>query len=157
MAADNKLELVVEVDTDRANASIKSINSGLSSIESTAAKAARGASQGIDGITVSMTKGVVAGNLFADAIKGAIEKLKEWTVGAAQMAAHEERLEASGLALAKAHGVASAEFAKTVEAVRKIGYHGDEATHAVTRLMVADMDLSKAQGLAKVAKDAAAI
>lgn len=34
--ADNKLELVVEIDTNRANASIKSINSSLSSMEAAA-------------------------------------------------------------------------------------------------------------------------
>jgi hypothetical protein len=33
MADNSKLELVVEVDVNKANASIKSINTGLSSIE----------------------------------------------------------------------------------------------------------------------------
>jgi len=44
MPADNKLELVVEVDVNKANASIKSINTGLSSTEQAAGKAARIAS-----------------------------------------------------------------------------------------------------------------
>jgi len=42
-----------------------------------------------------------------------------------------------------------------VEAVRKIGYHGEDAIHTIDRLIIADLDLSKATGLAKVAKDAA--
>jgi hypothetical protein len=54
MADNSKLELVVEVDVNKANASIKSINTGLSSMEQSAGKAARGASAGIDGLTVSM-------------------------------------------------------------------------------------------------------
>ena len=41
MADNNKLELVVEVDVNKANASIKSINTGLSSMEQAAGKAAR--------------------------------------------------------------------------------------------------------------------
>jgi len=41
--------------------------------------------------------------------------------------------------------------------VRKIGYHGEDAIHTIDRLIIADLDLSKATGLAKVAKDAAAI
>jgi hypothetical protein len=41
---DNRLELVVEVDVDRANASIKSTNKGLSSFEQAAKTAARAAS-----------------------------------------------------------------------------------------------------------------
>jgi hypothetical protein len=49
VAFDNKLELVVQVDVDKANASIKSVNAGLSTMEQTAAKTARGASAGIDG------------------------------------------------------------------------------------------------------------
>ena len=44
MADNNKLELVVEVDVNKANASIKSVNTGLSGMEQAAAKAARGAS-----------------------------------------------------------------------------------------------------------------
>jgi len=64
MASDNKLELVVEVDVNKANASIKSINTGLSSMEQAAGKAARGASAGIDGFTAIMVKGAIAGSLL---------------------------------------------------------------------------------------------
>jgi hypothetical protein len=56
MPADNKLELVVEVDVARGDALIKSLNTGLSSMEQPASKAGRGASTGIDSITVSMAK-----------------------------------------------------------------------------------------------------
>jgi len=77
VADDNKLELVVEVDVNRANASIKTVNTGMSSIEQTAAKAARGASQGVDGMTASMVKGATAGNLLADAIQSALHWAKE--------------------------------------------------------------------------------
>jgi len=38
---DNELELVVEVDADKANASIKSVNIGLSGMEQAAVQAAR--------------------------------------------------------------------------------------------------------------------
>jgi hypothetical protein len=41
-ASRQQLEIVVEADDDRANASIKSINSCLSSLEQTTAKATRG-------------------------------------------------------------------------------------------------------------------
>ena len=67
MADHNKLELVVEVDVNKANASIKSVNTGLSSMEQAASKAAR-ASVGIDGMTASMVKGAAAGNLIAESI-----------------------------------------------------------------------------------------
>src|ERR1039457_841683 len=73
MADHNKLELVVEVDVNKANASIKSVNTGLSSMEQAASKAARGASVGIDGMTASMVKGAAAGNSTAESIKKALE------------------------------------------------------------------------------------
>jgi hypothetical protein len=157
MAADNKLELVVTVDADKANASIKSVNAGLSSIETTAVSAARGASRGIDGMTAAMVKGATAGNLLAEAIKSVLSWAKSWTIDAAKLAAHETRLEASTLALARAHGVSEAAALRAVEAIRKIGYHGEEALHTIARFIAADMDLAQAEGLAKLAKDAAAI
>ncbi len=130
MADNSKLELVVEVDVNKANASIKSINTGLSSMEQAASKAAHGASAGIDGMTHSMTKGAAAGHLLADALEHALEWMKEWTIGAAEHA---------------------------VEAVKKVGFSTEDAIHAVNRLVIADMSLSNATGLAKIAKDAAAI
>jgi hypothetical protein len=155
--ADNKLELVVEVDTNRANASIKSVNASLSSMEASAVKTARGAAQGIDGMTSAMIKGATAGNLLADAIKSALTWAKEFTVGSVMMAAQNAKAEASLKALANAHGVGAAAAARQVAAIEEIGFEYTEAAHAVQRLIVADLELSKAEGLEKLAKDAAAI
>ena len=155
--ADNRLELVVEVDTNRANASIKSVNASLSSMESSAIKTTRGAAQGIDGMTAAMAKGATAGNLLSDAIKSALTWAKEFTVGSVMMAAENAKSEASLKALANAHGVGAAAAARQVAAIEEIGFEYTEAAHAVERLIVADLELSKAQGLAKLAKDAAAV
>jgi hypothetical protein len=97
----NKLELVVEVDTTKANASIKSVNTGLSSMEQSAGKAGRGSCEGIDGFTVGMVNGATTGNLLADAIKRAVEWIKEWTFAAAESAANADRLEAATRSLAR--------------------------------------------------------
>ena len=64
-ADNNKLELVVEVDVNKANASIKSVNTGLSSMEQAASKAAHGASAGIDGMTASMVSSASAQSRFS--------------------------------------------------------------------------------------------
>ena len=142
---------------DKANQSIKTVNANLSSIEQTASKSAKAASSGIDGMTAAMVKGATAGNLFADAIKKALSWAKSWTLGAVEMAAHEAKLEASMKALAKAHGISEGAATGAAEAVRKVGFYGEEAIHTINRLIIADMDLAKATGLAKLAKDAAAI
>ena len=155
--ADNKLQLVVEVDTNRANASIKSVNASLSSMETSAVKAARGASQGVDGMTAAMVKGATAGNLLADAIKSALTWAKEFTFGSVMMAAQNAKAEASLKALAGAHGISAAAVKQHTVALEEIGFEYTEAAHAIQRLIVADLELSKAQGLAKLAKDAAAV
>ena len=155
--ADNKLELVVTVEVDKANQSIKSVNASLSSMEASATKSAKSATQGIDGMTAAMVKGATAGNLFADAIKSALAWTKDFTVGSVMMAAENAKAEASLKALATAHGVGAAAASKQVAAIEDIGFEYTEAAHAVQRLIVADMDLAKAEGLAKLAKDAAAV
>ena len=50
MPADNKLELVVGVDVNKASASIKSIDAGLPGMGQAAGKAPRRASTGVDRI-----------------------------------------------------------------------------------------------------------
>lgn len=73
MPADYKLVTVVEVDAHKANASIKSVSTGLSCMGQAAVHATKGASAGIEGIegmTASMGKGATAGNLFAESIQG---------------------------------------------------------------------------------------
>jgi len=157
MASNNQIELVVTVEVDKANQSIKSVNANLSSIEATATKSAKTAATGIDGMTAAMVKGATAGNLLADAIKSALAWAKSWTVGAVEYAAHSNKILASAKALGQAHGYSAAQVQHWVEQVKQIGYHTQEATHTVNRLMIANMDLSKATGLAKLAKDAAAI
>src|SRR3990170_1136347 len=84
MAADKKLELVIQVDAAGANASIKSVNKSLSGLEKEAVSSAKGASKGIDGMTLAMTKAVVAGNAIYDVAKRAFAALKDFTLGAIQ-------------------------------------------------------------------------
>src|SRR3954469_20253376 len=105
MPAENKLELVIQVDADKANASIKTVNTTLSGLESTAVSAAKGASQGIDGMTASIVKGATAGTLLADPFKEALSFVKEIAMESVKAAAHEERLAAAGISLAKANGI----------------------------------------------------
>ena len=155
--ADSKLELVVTVDTDKANASIKSVNAGLSSLETTAVRAARGASRGIDGMTMSIVRGATAGNLLADAIEKALGWVKQFTVGSVMLAAENAKAEAGVRAMAQAHGASAASAARHVAAIEQIGFEYTEAAQAVKRFLIADLDLAKGEGLAKVAKDAAAI
>jgi predicted nucleic acid-binding Zn-ribbon protein len=156
-SADNTLKLVIEADANQANKSVDQFNRGLSNVEKTAAQSGQGASRGIDGVTASMVKGATAGNLLADAIKHTIEWVKAWAIEAVQHAAHTDKMAMSMNSLARAHDVSAAAANRAVEEVKKVGFGTQDAIHAVDRLVIADIGLEKAQGLAKIAKDAAAI
>ncbi|MBI4480428.1 MAG: hypothetical protein HY651_10440 [Acidobacteria bacterium] len=72
MAADNKLELLIQVDAAGANASIKSVNKSFSGLEKEAVPSAKGASKGIDGMTLSMPKAVAERRRSDQAIEFAL-------------------------------------------------------------------------------------
>ena len=120
MADNNTLKLVVEVDDNKANSSIKGVSTCLSSMEHAASKAAHFVSAGIDGMTASTVKGAAPGNLIAESIKKALGCAKKWTIEAASHAAHTDKVGMSMVALAKAHGVAEEAAKRPVEAVKKV-------------------------------------
>ena len=105
MASDNKLELLIEVQADKANAQIKGVNQSLAGTQRIAVSVTQNASEGIDGVTANMVKGSLAGNLLAETVNGAAEWVKECVAGAVQRAAHTERLQIGTEVLAKARGL----------------------------------------------------
>jgi len=124
--ADNKLELIIDVDAGRGNAAIKGVNKNLSELEKQAVSSSKRASSGIDGMTLSLTKGVLAGNALYDMAKKALGMLKQFTLGAIE---------------------AQAEMGKTAE---KIGLNVKEfsAFSHVAKLTGLDAEtLSRAVGL----------
>ena len=80
------------MQADKANGQIKDVNQTLPAIERIAVSVAKNASEGIDGMTASMVKGSLAGNVLPEAIKGAAESVKEYVAGAVGMAVDTERL-----------------------------------------------------------------
>ncbi len=82
MADNNKLELVIQVDSRGANSALKSLNQQLSGFEKQAVSSTKAATAGFDGMTASMAKGVVAGNAIYDAMKKALGILKSFTLDA---------------------------------------------------------------------------
>ncbi|MEN6532170.1 MAG: hypothetical protein ABFD89_00810 [Bryobacteraceae bacterium] len=157
MAADGKLELVVEVDSKRANASIKSINTGLSSMERAAVGSASAASSGIDGLTSSVTKGAFAGTLLASALERVVGWLKEYGVEAVKYAARTETMTVVTQQLARVNGYEGDVLGRLVERLKELGITTQEAHGVVQRMIFAELDLSKATDLARVAQDAAVL
>jgi hypothetical protein len=157
MPASNTLQLVVEVTTDAANRSIDKVNTGLARIEQVAVRSSQGASRGIDGLTGSMAKGVVAGSALVVAIEKAFSVLKSFTVEAAQYAARTETLGVALDQLAKANSLSVEAVRGQVEAVKALGITTQDARSATAQMIAAQIDLSKATELARLAQDAAVI
>jgi hypothetical protein len=79
-----------------------------------------------------------------------LDRVKEWTLDAAQHAAHASKMCLSTAALARAHRISAEAPSWAVEAVRKIGFVPQDAVHAFDRLMFADMYLPRAEDPAKL-------
>ncbi len=154
---DNKLELVVEVDVNRANASIKSVNAGLSSMEATAVKAARGASSGIDGLTVSVAKGAAAAGVLASAFERVVGWVKAQIEETSRLAARNETLAVVNAQLARANGYNEGSIERLVTRIKDLGITTQASRDVVNKMIAAQLDLSKATDLARLAQDAAVV
>lgn len=84
LADNDKLELVVEVDVNKANASIKSINTGLSSMKQAAGTAGARRVLRDRRLTVSMAKGFGRRQPPRGVDQKTPDWAKEWILGAAQ-------------------------------------------------------------------------
>ena len=157
MANSNQIELVVTVEVDKANKSIKSVNANLSSIEAAATRSARAASSGIDGMTASMVKGATAGSLLADGIKKVLGWVKDLTIETAKYAARTDVLAMVTQQLAKVNNVSASGVSLLVERIKELGITTQEAHGVIQRMIFAELDLGKAAQLADVARNAAVI
>ncbi|MCL4797746.1 MAG: hypothetical protein KJZ84_24490 [Bryobacteraceae bacterium] len=153
----NKLELVIEVDTKGANASIKSVNSSLSSMEAAAVKTARGASSGIDSLTVSIAKGAAAANVLSNAFERVVGWLKEQIVETSRLAARNETLAVVNAQLARANGYSEGSIERLVGRVKELGITTQASRDIVNKMIASQLDLSKATELARLAQDAAVV
>ena len=95
------------------------MNQSLAGIERIAVPVAKNASEGVEGMTASMVKGSLAGNLLAEAIKGAAESVKEYVAGAVEMAVVTERIEIGTQAPAKARGLDAKAARDQIEASKQ--------------------------------------
>jgi len=156
MAA-NKLELVIEVETKGANASIKRVNSSLSSMEAVALKTARGASSGIDSLTVSIAKGAAAANVLPHAFERMVGWLKEQIVETSRLAARNETLAVVNAQLARANGYSEGSIGRLVGRVKELGITTQASRDIVNKTIAPQPDLSEATELTRLARDAAVV
>ena len=107
-----------------------------------------------------MSAAVAGGNLASMAIEKVIEKLnqlKERIEEAAKYAARVETLGVAMKAVGNNAGYTGNQMSQFEAGVKKLGITTEASRDALTRMAGANMDLTKATGLARVAQDAAVI
>lgn len=157
MANPNQMVLVVEVQTDAANAKVSAFNKNLNGVERTAVSVQQHTKHGFDAMAKSMAQGVVVGALVTDTLRGMIDLMKEWSTGAAQLAARNEMLAVVNTNLAKSNGYSAESIERLVDRIKGMNITTQAARNVVNRMMVAQLDLSKAVDLTRMAQDAARV
>ena len=107
MSYDNKLELVIEIDTKQGTTEILKINRGLSEFEKHAVRVTGRVSQSFDGMVTSWVKVNLGAEALKETFKMALEAIKEFTVGAIEnMAMMGHLAEKVGLSVEEISGLA---------------------------------------------------
>ena len=122
---------------------------------------ASGAIRDIDGSLGSLQKAGIAGALALAAVAAAMGviavKAGKFIVESAKSAAEVQQLAGVNSILAKNAGIADKVVREQVKGLRAQGIEAAASEQAIARMMQAELDLSKATDLAKVAQDAAVI
>ena len=156
MAA-NKIYIQVDFQSQSANQAITTLNKNIGAIGAAASQATIKASAGIDGMTSSMLKAVTGGNLLSNTIQTALQWLKQMGADAVLQATQVERMQVATEQLAKANGIALEAVNQYSEAIQRLGIEDDKALEIINQMILANIHLSKTEGLAKMAKDLAAL
>ncbi len=120
-------------------------------------KPPRAERRSVDGFTVSVAKGAAAGTVVAHAFEKVVGWVKEYTVEAAKLAARNETLAVVNQQLARANGYQGDSIERLVERVKALGITTQAARDTVNKMIAAQLDLSKATDLARLAQDAAVV
>lgn len=157
MAASNQVELVVVVGVDGANKSIKTVNSSFASMEQAAVSATAKATVGLNGLEGAMTRSVAVGNVLSNVFQKMLGWLKEYGAEVVTYAARTQTMGVVSTQLAKVNGYNADAVQRLVERIKALGISTQEAHGTVQRMIFAQLDLTKATDLARVAQDAAVI
>jgi len=126
-------------------------------MEAAALKTARGASSGIDSLTVSIAKGAAAANVLSGAFERVVGWMKAQITEAAQLAARNETLAVVNAQLARANGYTEGSIERLVGRVKELGITTQASRDIVNKMIASQLDLSKATELARMAQDAAVV
>lgn len=105
----------------------------------------------------SMTESVLQGILLDDALQRVASTMKTATVEAAQYASRTEQLNVVMDQLARANGLSVTAVRAQADAVKNLGITTQESRATISQMIFAQLDLTKATDLARLAQNAAKI
>jgi len=149
----NRLELVVDVSTEKGNAQLRGMNQNFATLGTTIAASSTAGSRSIDGLTTRIAAGAAAGSLLAEAIGEIAARSKEWVTEAVRQAAQVERLTKGTEFLAKSRDIDAEAAARWTEQIKKSSFTAVEAAALVNKALVVGMDPAKTGVLAQYAKN----
>jgi hypothetical protein len=154
--ADQRLKYVIEFDNKGAIQSMQQVEAGQKRVGQSGEAAGHQASNGIDKMTASMTKSVFQANLLYAGFMRVAEATKRLFMETTMAAAQNEKMEVITRRMAQTHGLNAESVMRQVEAIKRLGYLDEEALSVVSKMIGANMDLSRATEIATKARDAGA-
>lgn len=138
-------------DFGNSEANIKRINAAYGAMAKSANEAAVANVRSINALDVAK------GFLYAEALQQIVSATKEATVEAALYASRTEQLGVVQDNLARVNGLNVSAVRKQSEAIKTLGITTQEARSTINQMIFAQLDLSKATDLARLAQDAAKV
>lgn len=160
----DKVTITVEVDGKQVVVSLNNISEAFKKLGSTITSAAQPATQqladlnkNVQHVGDSLTGTIIKANLFTAAFQTAFNMVKDAVVTTTLYAARTQVLGTVLDSVAKANHLNTIAVRDQVEVMKSLGITTQEARQSVTRMIQAQLDVSKATQLARVAQDAAVI
>lgn len=120
-------------------------------------EADRAGSHGLKTVENGMTSAFVAGQLLHDGLREIFSLIKEGIVDTTLFASRTEELTIALHQLAKANGISNEQIDAQLKGLIGLNIARQEATQILSQMIGANLDLSKATQLARVAQDTAVI
>jgi len=160
--SDQKIQVILEA-INRSEAAFNALAADIKKIGDAAADTAgktSGATSKISGDWMKLAASFTAGNLMAKGVEMVIQsldKLKDTLVEMTLMAARAETLGVAMRVVGNNAGYTNKEMDAAEQQVRKMGIATLEARESLARMAGAQMDVTKASALARIAQDAAVL
>lgn len=143
--------------SNTASAALAGTNNNLTVTFNAVAGASNSAASGVKKSADSMSEGIVKGIIYSEILNRVAQAIKEVTVDSALYAARTQQLGVIMDQLARTNNLSVTAVRQQADEVRKLGITTQESREVINRMIFAQLDLTKATDLARLAQNAAKI